>query len=101
MYTTSYKLNNSYTTYVIHDYECASNNDYYVHYHKPTKCLEWKPGTKVKHTFHGIGVINSISQNQVLVHFKNSKAFKKFKNIQVAFEFKQAPKEIDSLSLCY
>lgn len=99
MYATSYKINNSYTTYVIHDYE----EDYgsCFQYKEPIKPLEWKRGAKVNHAFHGKGVINNISNHQVTVHFKESKVYRKLKNIQVTFEFKSKPSEIDSLCLCY
>lgn len=99
MYATSYKINNSYTTYVIHDYGENAPRSYT--YQKPVKQLEWKRGAKVNHAFHGKGVINNISNNQVTVHFNESKVYRKRKNIQVTFEFKSKPSEIDSLCLCY
>lgn len=100
MFTTAYKLNNSYTTYVIHDYgECY--NDYYFHYQKTVKPLEWKIGAKVKHSFHGVGFIQGISDHLIIVQFSESKTFKRLKNFQVTFKFIITPKEIDNLRLCY
>ena len=99
MYTTSYKINNSYTTYVIHDY--GEDTPISYTYQKPVKQLEWKRGAKVNHAFHGKGVIISIANNHVTVQFKESKVFGRHKSIQVAFEFKNKPNEIDSLRLCY
>ena len=99
MYTTSYKINNSYTTYAIHDYE----EDYIssFQYKKPVKPLEWKRGARVTHSFHGKGKILDISNNQITVSFSNSRALRKYKNITVTYEFKKKPSEIDSLRLCY
>ena len=99
MYATSYKINNSYTTYVIHDYE----EDYgsYFQYKKPIKPLEWKRGAKVKHSLHGKGKISDITKNRITVSFSNSRAFRKAKNITVTYEFREKPSEIDSLCLCY
>ena len=99
MYATTYKINNSYTTYVIHDY--GENHSKSYTYQKPAKQLEWRCGAKVNHVFHGKGVINNISKNYITVHFKESKMNRKFKNIQVTFEFRTKPGEIDSLCLCY
>ena len=97
MYVKSYKLNNSYTTYVIHhsNSDDVESNNECSSYCKP---LEWKCGVKVKHAFHGTGIISSISENQIVVHFKHSKVGKK--NISVSFFFENSPDEIDSLNLC-
>ena len=99
MYTASYKLNNSYTIYVVHDYGKNSEESYW--YRKPGKPLEWKSGTNVRHSRYGKGVIKGISNNQVTVNFNDPKAIKKYRNIQVAFTFKKNPRDIDSLTLCY
>ena len=99
MYVTKYKLNNSYTTYVIHNSREDYSDNY--HYRKPTPVLEWKQGARVLHDFYGIGTICEISKNLVKVHFETPKTLKKFKNIQVAFEYQTRPNEIDSLRLCY
>lgn len=98
MYTTSYKLNNSYTTYVIRD---NGKDDKHYEYRKPVKLLEWKSGTKVKHNYFGEGKIKKITDNQIFVGFSNAGASKRWRNIQVIFEFKKAPSEIGSLKLCY
>ena len=99
MYVTSYKINNSYTTYVIHDY--GEDTPRSSAYQKPIKPLEWKRGAKVNHTFHGIGKISKIGNNQITVHFSNTKAHKRLRNIQVTFCFKAKPSEIENLWLCY
>ena len=99
MYATSYKLNNSYITYIVRDY--SEDNRRFYQYQKVPKSLEWKCGTNVNHVFHGKGVISSIANNYVTVQFKESKVFGRHKSIQVAFEFKNKPNEIDSLRLCY
>ena len=99
MYATSYKINNSYTTYVIHDY--GEDYNKYYEYRKLVKALEWKCGAKVKHYFYGEGKIKNITDNQIFVGFCNTKAPKTLRNIQVAFEFKKVPSEIESLRLCY
>lgn len=99
MYATSYKINNSYTTYVIHE----NGEDYnkYYEYRKPIKALDWKRGAKVNHYFYGKGKIKNITQNQILVSFSNANGPKFLRNIQVMFEFKKTPREIESLKLCY
>lgn len=99
MYVTSYKINNSYTTYVIHD-SGDDRSDNYT-YRKPTPKLEWKKDAKVSHYFYGIGKICEITNHMVTVHFKNSKGQKRMRNIQVSFEYNRMPNEIDSLRLCY
>ena len=99
MYVTSYKTNNSYTTYVIHNSGEDRSDNYY--YRKPMPTLEWKQGAKVSHSFYGLGTISEITNHLVKVHFKNAKMIKKFRNIQVAFEYSMKPCEIDSLRLCY
>ena len=100
MYVTSYKINNSYTTYVIHDSGGDNRSDNYT-YRKPTPMLEWKKDAKVSHYFYGIGKICEITNHMVTVHFKNSKGQKRLRNIQVSFEYNHVPNEIDSLKLCY
>lgn len=99
MYATAYKINNSYTTYVVHD----NGEDYnkYYEYRKPIKASEWKRGAKVKHYFYGEEKIKKITETQISVGFCNARAPKRLRNIQVTFEFKKAPSEIDSLRLCY
>ena len=99
MYVTSYKTNNSYTTYVIHDY--GEDRRKYYKYQKPVKNLEWKNGARVYHSFHGNGVVISISSNKIVVNFNSSNVVRKCKSVQVTFEFKKSPKEVDSLKLCY
>ena len=99
MYTTSYKLNNSYTTYVIHDLG-RDRSDSYT-YRKPVPKLEWKKGAKVYNYFYGIGKICDISNHKVTVYFKNEKAPQKMQNILVSFEYKNMPNEIDGLRLRY
>lgn len=99
MYVTSYKINNSYTTYVIHDSDNDRGDNYT--YRKSTPKLEWKKDAKVYHYFYGIGKICEISNHRVTVHFKNSKDQKRLRNIQVSFEYKHMPNEIESLRLCY
>ena len=99
MYTTSYKLNNSYTTYVIHDN--VYNYNKYYEYKEPPKTLEWKCGAKVNHYLYGEGIITSIKAKKVFVKFCDSKAPKALRNIQVMFEFKKTPREINSLKLCF
>ncbi len=94
MYVTSYKLNNSYTTYVVRDGE--DNVKSY-----PVKTLEWKCGAKVNHYLYGEGIITSIKAKKVFVKFCDSKAPKALRNIQVMFEFKKTPREINSLKLCF
>lgn len=98
-YVKSYKLNNSYTVYIIPKNEDFCNT--IKHYYYPVnQKLEWKPGAKVSHYRHGIGVIKSISKNSISVNFNASKISRKPQNIQVSFEFKNNPKEIESLKLC-
>lgn len=100
MYIVSYKTNNSYTTYVVRDY--GEDDTYRAYqYQKPIKKPEWKNGAKVCHSFHGDGVVVSISSNKIVVNFKSSKVIRKCKNIQAIFEFKNGPEEIDGLRLCY
>ena len=98
MYITSYKINNSYTTYVVRDYGEDTNK--YYEYIKPKKKTEWKNGARVYHSFHGNGVIISISAHKIVVNFKSSTVVRKCKNIQVIFEYKNNPREIDNLRLC-
>ena len=100
MYAKKYKLNDSYTTYVIIDCE-EDEVRKEPEYQKPRKPLEWKPGNKVSHTFHGKGVISSVTDNRVTVHFKGSKMLRKIKSFQITFEFRNKPSEISSLHLCY
>lgn len=99
MYVTSYKTNNSYTTYVIHNSGKSRSDNYY--YRNPMPTLEWKQGAKVSHSFYGMGTICEIENNLFKVHFRNPKMKKRFRNIQVAFEYSIKPNEIDSLRLCY
>ena len=99
MYVTNYKINNSYTTYVVLNSESDEYHNYF--YRKSTPKLEWKKGAKVSHYFYGIGKICGITNNQVTVHFKNNKSCKKFKNVQVSFELKNKPDEIESIKLCF
>ena len=99
MFTTSYKLNNSYTTYVIHDFGVDMRDNYT--YIKPPPKLEWKKDAKVSNYFYGTGKICDISSHRVTVHFRNDKAQKKMRNILVSFEYNNAPSEIDGLRLCY
>lgn len=99
MYVTSYKLNNSYTTYVIHDYEGCDHETYSRP--KTRKPLEWKCGAKVSHSFHGEGVIRGISDNKITVYFKQSKIYRQLKNVQIQFEYKVQPSDVESLRLCY
>lgn len=99
MYATSYKINNSYTTYVIHDYGEDTPRSYT--YQRQVKQLEWKRGAKVKHYFYGDGKIKNITDSQIFVEFCNARAPKTLSNIQVMFKFKKVPSEIDSLRLCY
>ena len=98
MYVTYYKLNNSYTTYVIHDDGGYNTSN---QYRKSTKPLEWKCGSSVNHMIYGKGVIQSISKNRITVRFNESKIYRNIKYIQITFEFKTRPSEIDSLCLCY
>lgn len=99
MYVTSYKINNSYTTYVIHDSGDDRSANYT--YRKPTPKLEWKKDAKVSHYFYGIGKICKITNHIMIVHFENAKGPKRMRNIQVSFEYNRIPNEIDSLKLCY
>ncbi len=99
MYATSYKINNSYTTYVIHD-----SKNYHSKrgtYCKPQPKLEWEKGAKVSHYFYGNGSICDITNNTITVQFQNNKACKRLANIQVVFEFACKPCELESLKLCY
>lgn len=98
MYTTSYKLNNSYTTYVIHDYGEDTSESHI--YRRAVKRPEWRCGARVNHTFHGKGEIVSIADHRVTVLFKASRICGGFKRIQVSFEFKVKPSEIGGLYLC-
>ena len=98
MYITSYKTNNSYTTYVIHDSrEDKKDKDYYI---KPKPKSEWKQGRKVFHNVYGIGTICEITSDLVKVHFEKTKMINKLKKVQVAFEYKINPSEVESLKLC-
>ena len=56
---------------------------------------------KVRHDFHGVGVISCISDHSITVHFKNSTINRKLKNFQVTCSFDKKPSEVESLSLCY
>ena len=99
MYAIPYKLNNSYTNYVVVDYDDTNKSaDQYTKQRKP---LEWKRGNKVRHDFHGVGVISCISDHSITVHFKNSTINRKLKNFQVTCSFDKKPSEVESLSLCY
>ena len=98
MYVTTCKINNSYTTYTVLDYEDDFNHMF--KYQEKRKSPEWKRGAKVKHVFHGIGVISNISDNQITVQFQKSKVYRRLKSIHVVFEFKNEPGEVDSLRLC-
>ena len=71
MYVTTCKINNSYATYTVLDYE---ENNHSVRYKEKRKPLEWKRGSRVIHPFHGKGIINSISERLVLVRFYASKS---------------------------
>lgn len=99
MYATRYKINNSYTTYVIHDSKnYRSKKGVYC---KQEPKLEWEQGAKVSHYFYGKGIVLEISSNTIIVHFQNNKVCEKFSDIQVVFEFACKPCEIESLKLCY
>lgn len=98
MYVTSYKINNSYITYVIHDSDYDRENNYT--YKKSAPKLEWKKGAKVSHYFYGVGKILDIAGNVVRVDFNKPKFLKRQKKIQVSFEYIVDPGEIDSLRLC-
>ena len=100
MYAKKYKLNDSYTTYVIID--CEDNEVRREHeYQESRKPLEWKPGNKVNHAFHGKGVISSIIDHKVTVNFKSSKILRKVKDFQITFGYINKPSEISNLHLCY
>ena len=99
MYAIAYKLNNSYTTYIVRD--DGVDDHRFDQYQRPVKPLEWKKGAKVKHSFHGIGEISDISGNLLTVHFKESKAYRKRRDVRVGFLFKNKPSEIEGLYLCY
>lgn len=99
MYVTSYKLNNSYTTYVIHDSDDDRSDDYT--YRKPAPKLEWKKDAKVSHYFYGIGRICEITEHMVTVHFEKARVRGRMSNVQVSFEYNCMPNEIDSIRLCH
>lgn len=101
MYIKEYKLNHSYTTYVVIETEedeprvkeCSTN----MH----VKPLKWARGSKVNHSFHGKGVICEIGNNEVKVRFEKSKLFPKIKSFVVTFNYLTKPNEIGNLTLCY
>ena len=99
MYATSYKLNNSYTTYVIHD-DSEDNRKPNI-YQKPSKPLEWKCGAKVSHPVHGKGVICSMPDHRIFVQFNASKAVgRRRARVVVEFSYAKKPTEIMGLRLC-
>ena len=101
MYIRKYKLNNSYTTYVVIENEenepMRTENEIY----KDKKTLEWVRGSEVNHYFHGKGVICDIRSNEVMVRFGKSKLFPKIKNYIVTFAYSTKPNQIEGLTLSY
>ena len=99
MYAVPYKLNDSYTTYVVLDWYEPRHNNYYSLLDK--KPLKWEVGAYVKHPFHGEGEICYIDNHKLSVIFYNSRQFVRRTPIKVDFEFSLKPSEISSLRLCY
>ena len=100
MFKVSYKLNDSYTTYVIlNDEENESNKVGRYYWEPKKKNAQWKAGDKVNHIFHGEGKIERIMKNNIAVLFSHSKALCN-KRVRVVFNYKHSPSEIDSLKLC-
>ena len=98
MYVTAYKLNNSYTTYVVK--ECDDKTKSFRRNERPRKTVSWNCGAAVKHWIHGKGRINRMGANQITVCFDDSRIFGKNRSVQITFTFQNSPREIDALSLC-
>ena len=101
MYIRKYKLNNSYTTYVVIENEENESTRKKNKIFKDKKQLEWVRGSKVNHSFHGKGVIYDVGNNEVKVCFERSKFFPKIKNYIVTFAYCIKPNEIEGLTLSY
>ena len=91
MYTTTYKINNSYTIYTVHHTEDSDFQSCQYRYRLTPR--KWTMGCRVKHFYHGTGTVIAISNNQLTVYFKKA-------NAHVTFKFRCSPSEIDSLWLC-
>jgi hypothetical protein len=99
MYIRKYKLNYSYTTYVVVETEFEVPTREFPT-HKKKKALEWKKGSTVKHAFHGKGTIVDITEGEITVKFNKSKKVPCLRNFVVTFDFKNKPSEINNLHLC-
>ena len=98
MYVTAYKLNNSYTTYVVK--ECDDETKSFRRNESPRKSASWNCGATVKHWTHGKGIINRMDSNHITVCFDDSKIFGRNRLVQITFTFQNSPREIDALCLC-
>ena len=97
-----YKLNDSYITYVVYDYDLDNDSEKTnsIRFQASHKPLSWEKGAKVEHIFHGEGVIWDISNNTVTVYFMQSKVLRALGSILSTYQFRESPNEIDSLYLC-
>lgn len=95
----SYKINNSYTVYVVTGSDGYREDDFY--YRRQSSKPEWKKGAKVFHSFYGNGIINEITNNLVLIHFKNTKSNPNFRDVLVQFNYHKNPSEISNLKLSH
>ena len=96
MFIQKYKLNNSYTTYVVMD----DGKEEFKTVRLKSLVTDWSVGNKVIHPFHGEGTISMLGSNELAVVFRSSKLFKNVKDVIISYTFNNSPKEIDNLKLC-
>ena len=70
-----YKLNNSYTTYVVDDYEIEKQEQRLNQCNNHNSKTEWKIGAKVVHWHYGKGEICDITDNLISVKFVYKKPY--------------------------
>lgn len=95
MFIQKYKLNNSYTTYVVVDAEEPQMKTVRI-----KSIADWMVGSKVIHAFHGEGIISKLGHHELAVIFKSSKVFRNVKDVIISYNFINSPKEIENLKLC-
>ena len=98
MFVRRYKLNNSYTTYVVSEVEMYEKVGNYV---PKREELKWEIGVAVMHVLHGKGVISSIAENCVTVEFSNSKHMGRNKRFWARIERNSTVGGFENLRLCY
>ena len=89
-----YKLNNSYTTYVVDDYEIEKQEQRLNQCNNHNSKIEWKIGAKVVHWHYGKGEICDITDNLISVKFVYKKPYWKKKQFYQIITFEIKDKEI-------